>query len=64
MPREQVENARPIHRVPERRVLSADRRETWRGSRRDVDWFKHFQDETAARRERLFKVRQAPLVTL
>ena len=63
MPRAQTEKARATRRAPERRVLSADRRATWRGSRRDVDWLEHFQEQAAPRRERLLKVRQTPALS-
>ena len=56
-PRKQSRKTRVTHRAPERRAVSADRRAMWRGSRRDVDWLEHFQDEAAARRERLLEVR-------
>ena len=38
---------------PERRRVGADRRSTWRGGRRDVDWITHLEQESADRRERL-----------
>ena len=39
--------------APERRRRGADRRSTWRGSRRDVDWIDHLEREAAERRARL-----------
>jgi hypothetical protein len=35
----------------ERRLFVGDRRATWRGSRRDVDWIKYFEDEALDRRQ-------------
>jgi len=43
----------PKRVAPERRRGGADRRSTWRGSRRDVDWIKHLEEEAAGRRQRL-----------
>ena len=34
----------------ERRKLSADRRDKWRGSRRDADWIRHYEEEASSRR--------------
>jgi hypothetical protein len=36
----------------ERRRFGADRRSTWRGSRRDEDWIAHLEREAAVRRAR------------
>lgn len=44
----------PTHRTPEpeRRRFGADRRSAWRGSRRDVDWIRRLERESADRRDR------------
>ena len=44
----------PTHRTaePERRRFGADRRSARRGSRRDVDWIRHLERESADRRDR------------
>ena len=39
------------HVPVERRLLVGDRRETWRGSRRDADWLRHFEVGTLVKRE-------------
>ena len=40
-----------VPHVPiERRIVVGDRRAIWRGSRRDVDWIKHFEDKALDRR--------------
>ena len=46
-------NTKPIvaHVPIERRLFVGDRRAIWRGSRRDVDWIKHFEDEALNRRD-------------
>ena len=51
--REAGPHTRPItaHMPVERRLFVGDRRATWRGSRRDVDWVKHFEDEALDRRQ-------------
>ena len=36
----------------ERRRGGADRRSVWRGSRRDIDWVRHLEEEAAERRGR------------
>ena len=38
------------HVAIERRIFVGDRRAIWRGSRRDVDWIKHFEDKALDRR--------------
>ena len=47
------QNTKPIvaHVPIERRLFVGDRRAIWRGSRRDVDWIKHFEDEALHRRD-------------
>ena len=46
------QNVKPIvaHVPIERRLFVRDRRAIWRGSRRDVDWIKHFEDGALNRR--------------
>ena len=40
----------------ERRRFGADRRSTWRGSRRDDDWIAHMEREAAERRARFARI--------
>ncbi len=43
----------------ERRRGGADRRAVWRGSRRDIDWLRHLEEEAAHRRARSLEERPA-----
>ena len=52
---------RPV--APERRRGGADRRSAWRGSRRDVDWITHLEEEAEERRQRLTAERTLSFAT-
>lgn len=49
---QQTQHSKPITpRTPiERRSFVGDRRATWRGSRRDADWIRHFEEGARQRR--------------